>query len=74
MWLGEISYSMYILHVPITFWWNWLVQKQLGLQLGWLLDFALYFSLVLIVSALTFSYVERPLRRRIVGHREHPDS
>jgi peptidoglycan/LPS O-acetylase OafA/YrhL len=32
--LGEISYSMYILHVPISFWWNWLVQKQLGLLFG----------------------------------------
>ncbi len=72
--LGEASYAIYLLHFPIRFWWTWLTQKQLALGLPAPLDMVGYLALVLLVSVFTFRFVERPLRRRILGHREHKDA
>ena len=69
--LGESSYSIYILHIPVAFWWEWITRKVLRLGLPAWTDFWLFFALVITVSVLSFLYVETPLRRRILGHREH---
>ena len=69
--LGEASYSMYILHIPLAFWWHVLTQKVLSMNLPGMIDFALYFLLVVGGSVVSFLYVEKPLRRKILGHREH---
>jgi peptidoglycan/LPS O-acetylase OafA/YrhL len=65
--LGEASYSVYILHAPVAFWWNWLSHKTLEMTLPIVGDFFVYFGLVLGISILSFLYVERPLRRWILN-------
>jgi peptidoglycan/LPS O-acetylase OafA/YrhL len=69
--LGEASYSMYILHIPLRVWWDWITKRMFQLNLPTFQNFALYFGLVVAVSLLSYLYVEIPLRRRILGHREH---
>lgn len=61
--LGEASYSMYILHSPIYFWWNWVTSKAMGWNVPSLVDLALSVALVICASILSYLYVERPLRR-----------
>jgi peptidoglycan/LPS O-acetylase OafA/YrhL len=63
--LGNISYSVYALHQPISFYWEWYGPREFEIDLGSLPDFALYFALVVGASALSYLYVELPLRRRI---------
>ncbi len=65
--LGNISYSIYALHQPIGFYWEWYGPRELDIELLNILDFALYFALVLGLSALSYLYVEKPLRRRLRG-------
>lgn len=69
--MGEASYSIYILHMPLQFWWGWFMEKVMRLSLPVFLNFALYFALVIAVSLLSCLYVEKPLRRWILGRREH---
>jgi peptidoglycan/LPS O-acetylase OafA/YrhL len=67
--LGEASYSIYILHIPLRTWWEALVNGAMGTNLpGWL-NFALYFGFVVVVSVWVYRHVETPLRRRMAGHR-----
>jgi peptidoglycan/LPS O-acetylase OafA/YrhL len=66
--LGEASYAIYILHIPLRLWWD-IVCELLGLSLPEGLNFALYFALVVAASIATFRHVETPLRRWIAGHR-----
>jgi len=61
--LGEASYSMYILHVPIGFWWEW-TTAHLPMALPAWAGFAAYFVLTVVISVLFFLGVEQPLRRR----------
>ena len=79
-WLGDISYSVYLFHVPIgaTLWFLWShIEPRLGLtppvsRIIWL---ALIFSVVLGVSTLTYKYVELPARRALLrwwGRRKPP--
>lgn len=65
VYLGNISYSLYALHQPLEFYWEWLGPAERGLRLPPMLDFAIFFALVLGASALCYRYVETPLRRRI---------
>jgi len=65
VYLGTISYSMYALHQPIEFYWEWIGPRALGANLPYVLDFALYFGIVTGVSALSYRFIETPFRRRI---------
>jgi peptidoglycan/LPS O-acetylase OafA/YrhL len=67
--LGEASYSMYIFHTPIYFWWFWLTSKVLGLTLPFFVNLALSLVLVIVASVLVYLYVETPLRRWVVNGR-----
>jgi len=69
--LGEASFAIYILQWPMSFWWIWLSQKQLHLHLPIVADFATYSALVTLTSIGSFLYIEKPMRRRILGHTAH---
>jgi peptidoglycan/LPS O-acetylase OafA/YrhL len=68
--LGDASYSMYILHIPISLWWKWVATKALGLTLPPLLNFAVMVVLVIGIAALNQAYLEPPLRRWLLRRRE----
>jgi peptidoglycan/LPS O-acetylase OafA/YrhL len=73
-WLGDISYSIYLTHVPIsaTLWFFWSrMEPKLGLvppitRCIWLVAI---FGAVLISSNLTYRYIEVPARRLLIGKR-----
>ena len=65
--LGEASYSMYILHIPLRICWDNLADAVPGLSgMPWL-SFPLYFGFVVLVSVVVFRVVETPLRQWIAG-------
>lgn len=64
--LGHASYSIYILHIGIVFWWQWVAQRILGTSLSPTIELAILLILVIAVSVCVFLYFERPLRRWIV--------
>jgi peptidoglycan/LPS O-acetylase OafA/YrhL len=61
--LGEASYAVYILHVPLWLWWNHVTTVVLRAHLPAVLDFALYSSLVLTASIASFKFVEQPVNK-----------
>jgi peptidoglycan/LPS O-acetylase OafA/YrhL len=61
--LGEASYAIYIVHMPVWFWWNWSAHKIGAVMLPPYVDFALYLFLVIVVAFSSLVFVERPLRR-----------
>jgi peptidoglycan/LPS O-acetylase OafA/YrhL len=70
-WLGEISYSVYLLHVPLaaTTWFIWIrVEKHLGLSppLTRSIWLVLIFAVVLSMSTLSYKHVELPARRAML--------
>ena len=64
LWLGNISYSIYALHQPLEYWWDWGGPREI-LGLSPLVDFLAYFAVVLAASALCYRLVEVPMRQRI---------
>jgi peptidoglycan/LPS O-acetylase OafA/YrhL len=62
--LGEASYVMYILHIPLRFWWD-TGQDMVGFRFQPWLSFLLYFVLVVVVSVVVYRHFEMPLRRWI---------
>jgi peptidoglycan/LPS O-acetylase OafA/YrhL len=67
--LGEASYSIYILHIPLRVCWANLADAVPGLSAMPWLNFPLYFGFVVLVSIVVFRVVETPLRQWIAGHR-----
>jgi peptidoglycan/LPS O-acetylase OafA/YrhL len=61
--LGKASYSMYILHVPVLWWYNKWAMYQTAMPQH--VAAALYFVIVMAVSALAFELVEKPANRWI---------
>lgn len=66
--LGEASYAIYILHIPLRYCWE-VVVTALGFELEPWLDFFLYFAFVVVVSVVTFRKIESPLRQWLAGTR-----
>ena len=67
--LGEASYSMYILHIPVSLWWRWVAINVLHVDPPPLLNFAVMVALVIGVAALNQAYLEPPLRRWLLRRR-----
>ena len=65
--LGEASYAIYILHIPLRYCWEILVEAVLGMSLSPWLNFPLYFGFVVLVSLAVFRQVETPMRKWIAG-------
>lgn len=70
IYLGEISYGIYILQVPV-YWFTTYFLTKLGIT-GSLKVFLIYVFLLLILSALSYSFIETPLRERIKKTRIKP--
>ena len=61
--LGHASYSLYILHVPLLWWFSRFWWHPVGVKL--VVCVAGYLIGVVVVSTLSFAYVEAPANRRI---------
>jgi len=73
MFLGEISYSMYLLHLPILIIWLYSVPVPPVLVSGKWNDFALiglYLAAILIFSTGTYYVAEIPLRKWLVPQKK----
>jgi peptidoglycan/LPS O-acetylase OafA/YrhL len=69
--LGKASYSMYILHVPILWWYShWAMHGSLHMPR--MVAVIVYLAIVITVSALAFEFVEMPanrwIRDRVADH------
>lgn len=65
LWLGEISYGVYIVHWPVWFLLSVLAVSALHLSANNPVLFVAYLALTLIVAGVSFVYLERPARRFI---------
>lgn len=63
VYLGKSSYAMYILHVPLLWWYSRWVHGLPG---------ALYVGLVIAVSALVYRFIEEPANRFLRGRLGSP--
>jgi peptidoglycan/LPS O-acetylase OafA/YrhL len=61
--LGEISYGIYILQVPV-FYWCYTTLHHFHLRFN-LIGFALFVGVLILVSSLSYQYIEIPLREKI---------
>jgi peptidoglycan/LPS O-acetylase OafA/YrhL len=65
LWLGEISYGVYIVHWPVWFLLSALAVSGLHLSVNSPVLFLVYLALTPIVAGVSFVYLERPARRFI---------
>jgi peptidoglycan/LPS O-acetylase OafA/YrhL len=65
VWLGEISYGVYILHEPMWGPLSGFAKQALQMQPGNVVLIPVYFVLVIAVAGLSFKYLEGPTRRAI---------
>jgi peptidoglycan/LPS O-acetylase OafA/YrhL len=63
--LGNASYSMYILHAPITNWLNIFFRRALDREpVGWVWVWTYLFVTILVSSAF-YKFAEDPMHRRL---------
>ena len=69
--LGEISYSMYLIHIPLLFFISFLAKKYYPIDMEFNPDFPawtlcwVFVALVIIISAFTYHFIEVPARKKI---------
>jgi len=59
--LGEISYGIYILQIPINAWWSAFFNRYLAGYPNF--NFLGFFILLILISWLSFKFIEQPIRR-----------
>ena len=69
--LGEASFALYILHLPLLWWWKWLMTRIFLLPWQNIPSAIVFFVLVNMAAVAVFKWFETPLRRRILGHIEN---
>jgi peptidoglycan/LPS O-acetylase OafA/YrhL len=64
--LGESSYALYILHVPLAFWFQWIILR-FGVQpfKHWL-GFLAFTVISVLISHVVYVFYERPARRLLL--------
>ncbi|HEX9412553.1 MAG TPA: hypothetical protein VF916_03540, partial [Ktedonobacterales bacterium] len=65
VWLGEISYAIYILHAPLWAWLVWIGHAVLHLSPAAPLLLPVYLAAVLYAAGLCYQRLERPARAAI---------
>ncbi len=73
--LGEASYAMYILHMPVLQYWiriaTHLFPHTLRSNFEILISFCAFLAFVTTISIFSYNYLEKPLRRKLLGHTAH---
>lgn len=64
--LGNASYAIYIIQVPIWVWWDRITRVDLRIELPPLIDFFCCLLVVIGTSILVYTYIERPTRQWLV--------
>lgn len=67
-WLGDRSYSMYLLHVPIFHVYGWILTR-FNDQLNGTIHALIVMGLIMLLSDISFRFFESPIRRKIIGLR-----
>lgn len=69
--IGAISFSIYLVHLPIADLFNlaWPIIPHPPLDVNFLRRESLYFAVVLTVSSITYRFIEEPARRFVSGRR-----
>lgn len=65
VWLGEISYGVYILHWPIWYLLSGFASQVLHVEVDNFALLVVYLALVIVAAGLSFVFIERPARRAI---------
>lgn len=64
--LGDASYALYILHVPLRFWWDRITRVDLAIDIPPIIDFSLYLGLVIAASVFVLIWLEKPCRTWLI--------
>jgi peptidoglycan/LPS O-acetylase OafA/YrhL len=65
--LGEASYSLYLIHVPLGVIWHKIVHPLIGPHYtGTIFDFAAFVAFAIASSIGCYRFVERPLQKRVL--------
>ncbi|GAB4039120.1 acyltransferase family protein [Spirosoma jeollabukense] len=76
VWLGDISYSLYLMHLPIMYFLLIYIKRfpsitfSASMPVLWLYSFA-YITIVLLISALTYNVIELPMRKKLNQLAQH---
>ena len=61
--LGNVSYAMYIVHVPVGMWIKVIARRLFSTNLSGFAGMVFYVAVVVCLSALVFKIVEEPTNR-----------
>jgi peptidoglycan/LPS O-acetylase OafA/YrhL len=70
LFLGDISYSIYLMHMPILLFLAFLLRKysysttDFGLYISWLY-FLAFAAIVILISTLSYNFIETPMRKKL---------
>jgi peptidoglycan/LPS O-acetylase OafA/YrhL len=65
VWMGEISYGIYILHVPLYFFWTRTCERLL--HISPVVALWTFIPLLLLGCSVVFQFIERPFRKKLAS-------